>query len=112
MYSGYDDGDCCACTCVSTEDFTCGDDEHGGYACLDPNAPCDDDDYTVGESSPYSLSEYTTDYDCATGWFSDAICDTENNNADCGKSVFGDEYQVDYGKSSILALAVQSLCLD
>ncbi|CAN0432107.1 unnamed protein product, partial [Scytosiphon promiscuus] len=43
----YDGGDCCECTCVSTEEFTCGDEEFGGFACLDPSAPCvDDDDFT------------------------------------------------------------------
>ncbi|CAN0572604.1 unnamed protein product, partial [Laminaria digitata] len=32
----YDGGDCCECTCVSTEQFQCG--EYGGFECLDPSA--------------------------------------------------------------------------
>ncbi|CAN0077813.1 unnamed protein product, partial [Scytosiphon promiscuus] len=35
----YDGGDCCSCTCESAE-HTCGPD----YACVDPEAPCVDDD--------------------------------------------------------------------
>ncbi|CAM9194446.1 unnamed protein product, partial [Laminaria digitata] len=45
--AGYDGGDCCECTCVDTDTFNCGDEEFGGFACLDPSAPCvDDDDIT------------------------------------------------------------------
>ncbi|CAM9523651.1 unnamed protein product [Scytosiphon promiscuus] len=42
---GFDSGDCCACTCESTESYTCG---GNGYACVDPDAACvDDDDITI-----------------------------------------------------------------
>ena len=45
QYSGYDGGDCCECTCVGSE-LQCG--QYGQYACIDPAAPCvDDDDITV-----------------------------------------------------------------
>ena len=43
--SGYDGGDCCECSCVSTEDYICGDDANGGFDCLDPSSlSCLDDD--------------------------------------------------------------------
>lgn len=46
--SDYDGGDCCECTCVSTESHICGDEDNGGFACVDPSAPCvDDDDVTT-----------------------------------------------------------------
>ncbi|CAN0542762.1 unnamed protein product, partial [Scytosiphon promiscuus] len=35
--AGFDGGDCCECTCVSTNSFTCGDDFNGGFECLDPS---------------------------------------------------------------------------
>ena len=37
-FSGYDGGDCCGCTCVSTPDATCG--ENGGFDCVDPDSSC------------------------------------------------------------------------
>ena len=43
---GYDGGDCCSCTCdESTSPFnSC----NSGFACIDPRAPCvDDDDITI-----------------------------------------------------------------
>ncbi len=42
---GYDGGDCCECTCEGDgdDDYTCSD-----FACIDPEAPCvDDDDITA-----------------------------------------------------------------
>ncbi|CAM9833917.1 unnamed protein product, partial [Ectocarpus sp. 12 AP-2014] len=37
----YDGGDCCECTCEGNED----DDWHcRSFACIDPDAPCVDDD--------------------------------------------------------------------
>lgn len=45
---GYDSGDCCSCTCVDTDDYTCG--ENGDFQCIDPAAPCvDDDDITADQ---------------------------------------------------------------
>ena len=38
LFSGYDGGDCCECTCVSTSEYSCGD--HDGYDCIDPSSPC------------------------------------------------------------------------
>ena len=84
MYTDYDEGDCCECTCVSTDSFTCGDDSHGGYECQDPSAPCLDDDST--STTPYSDSEFTSTNECATGWFSDGLCDDINNKDECGTS--------------------------
>ncbi|CAM9833718.1 unnamed protein product, partial [Hapterophycus canaliculatus] len=47
----YDDGDCCECTCIpddSKEDDYYGCGQNNGFACIDPDAPCvDDDDITV-----------------------------------------------------------------
>ncbi len=42
----YDGGDCCSCTCEDTPNQECG--QSGGFACIDPQATCvDDDDITV-----------------------------------------------------------------
>lgn len=51
LSQGYDGGDCCECTCVAPEnswndDGACS--HNAGFACIDPEAPCvDDDDITV-----------------------------------------------------------------
>ncbi|CAN0475167.1 unnamed protein product, partial [Scytosiphon promiscuus] len=34
---GYDGGDCCECTCVSTTSHDCGD---AGFTCVDPTSGC------------------------------------------------------------------------
>lgn len=84
ILSGYDGGDCCECTCESGTLFACGD---GGYACINPRAPCvDDDDYTPVDSDDESLG-YTTTFFCETGYISDGDCDAINNKADCGTLV-------------------------
>lgn len=87
---GYDGGDCCECTCVDTEMYTCGD--YGGFACLDPSASCVDDDdvtalpgYYSGESSDPKAS---TGLSCYLAWLSDGDCDLRNNKKDCGELVF------------------------
>ena len=82
MTSGYDGGDCCACTCESTVDYTCGDPDTGGYACIDPSADCVDDDDV--ESTTYTDPEYTEEFACNNGWLSDGLCDSINNKEDCG----------------------------
>ncbi|CAN0440595.1 unnamed protein product, partial [Pylaiella littoralis] len=68
---GYDGGDCCSCTCVDTEYYTCG---NNGFACIDPEATCvDDDDITV------EMIE-----NC--GWvygIGNGYCDQDNNKAEC-----------------------------
>lgn len=74
--SEFDGGDCCECTCVSTEEFTCG--ENGGYACVDPSAACvDDDDATTLPSFGVS---------CVDFFIADGDCDDQNNFAECGAS--------------------------
>lgn len=84
---GYDGGDCCQCTCVSTEDYLCGDDHHGGYACLDPNAPCvDDDDITTLPEFVYGAYSDSSGDPCYTFAISDGDCDPTNNNEECGTS--------------------------
>lgn len=80
MAPGYDGGDCCECTCVSTEAFTCGDE---AFACVDPSASCvdDEDDATSLESDaegPTSL--------CLAGNVSNGVCDPDNNNVECGEA--------------------------
>ena len=86
--SGYDGGDCCQCTCVSTEDYTCGDDHHGGYACLDPSAPCvDDDDITTLPEFNYGTYSRSSTKACYTFAMSDGDCDPTNNNEECGASI-------------------------
>ncbi|CAM9387680.1 unnamed protein product, partial [Hapterophycus canaliculatus] len=69
---GFDSGDCCACTCVSTENYTCG---GNGYACVDPDAACvDDDDVTI------SVIENCA-YPAGIG---NGYCDEGNNKEECG----------------------------
>eukprot|EP00903_Cladosiphon_okamuranus_P014053 g13063.t1 len=67
----FDGGDCCECTCVSDDHFWgC----NNGFACIDPNAECvDDDDITANliENCGY-----------VTG-FGDGRCDTVNNSEEC-----------------------------
>ncbi|CAN0376865.1 unnamed protein product [Pylaiella littoralis] len=68
---GYDSGDCCSCTCVDTEYYTCG---GSGFACIDPNATCmDDDDITVDmlENCGWALG------------IGNGYCDQDNNKAEC-----------------------------
>ena len=94
--SGYDGGDCCQCTCVSNRDILCG--EAFGFACLDPSAPCvDDDDVTAlpEDDTPstytysYTTSGFTSTFSCATSFLSDGDCDSINNKKDCGGSGSG-----------------------
>ncbi|CAM9555644.1 unnamed protein product, partial [Hapterophycus canaliculatus] len=67
---GYDGGDCCACTCESAE-FSCGD-----FACVDPDAPCvDDDDITIAVAENCGSPS-----DIGNG-----VCEQYNNKAECGK---------------------------
>eukprot|EP00903_Cladosiphon_okamuranus_P014617 g13555.t1 len=67
---GYDSGDCCSCTCVDTTEYICG---STGFQCVDPDAPCvDDDDVTV------ERLENCDNYSIGNGY-----CDSENNNALC-----------------------------
>lgn len=80
---GYDGGDCCPCTCVSTTEFDCG---IAGFCCDDPSAACvDDDDSTLIHSDDatavgsYSFSE------CITSFIGDGECDADNNNSACGE---------------------------
>ncbi|CAM9449894.1 unnamed protein product, partial [Ectocarpus sp. 12 AP-2014] len=73
---GYDGGDCCECTCVNPQadnDFYCSK-TGSGFACIDPDAPCvDDDDITV------DMVE-----NCNVRALGDGYCDQENNNEICG----------------------------
>eukprot|EP00903_Cladosiphon_okamuranus_P005791 g5738.t1 len=72
----YDGGDCCSCTCdpgSSDDDYRCG--QYSDFACIDPAAPCvDDDDITVDivENCDYPAG-------IGNGW-----CDMGNNNEGCG----------------------------
>lgn len=74
----YDGGDCCECTCDpanarSLRDFAC--DQFVGFACIDPNAACvDDDDITVDMLGL-----------CAVLLIGDGECDDYNNKPECGK---------------------------
>lgn len=84
--SGYDGGDCCQCTCVDTEEYTCGDHGHGGYACLDPSASCvDDDDITVLPEIEYVTYTGRTSSVCFDNVIGDGDCDPANNNEACGE---------------------------
>ena len=70
--------------------FDCAD---NGFACVDPSASCVDDDDFYATDPEYTTDSYTTDpeytsvHNCNTGWFSDGLCDTINNNEECGTSM-------------------------
>lgn len=57
---GYDDGDCCECTCEDDR-FPCQDSNFAN--CIDPGAPCSEDKCVLA---------------------GDSICDEANNNEECG----------------------------
>ncbi|CAM9194521.1 unnamed protein product, partial [Laminaria digitata] len=87
---GYDGGDCCACTCVSSIEFTCGDEDNGGFACIDSSAPCvDDDDFTMTQDDFYmgyddDFSASFTFEPCMVEFIGDGDCDSSNNSEECG----------------------------
>ncbi|CAN0158392.1 unnamed protein product, partial [Ectocarpus sp. 6 AP-2014] len=87
---GYDGGDCCECTCEGDDDdYKC-----MQFSCIDPNAPCvDDDDITV---DMFDNCGYVSGI--GDGW-----CDSNNNKEACGydggdccsctcESVWDDDY--------------------
>lgn len=85
--SGYDGGDCCSCTCVDTVHYRCGSEHHGGFACLDPGAPCvDDDDVTALPHAEYTSYSGRPSSLCFESGISDGDCDPSNNNEDCRES--------------------------
>lgn len=74
VLSAYDGGDCCSCTCVPTTDNAC----KLGFACVDPEAACMNDD------------DITVDMFDNCGWvlsIGNGYCDQDNNNAECGTYV-------------------------
>ena len=82
LHSGYDGGDCCECTCVSTDAFTCGDIDLGGFSCVDPSAPCaKDDDLKPSIDEPEGTMSPSPCRDDVSG---DGDCNAANNNAECG----------------------------
>lgn len=70
LLAGYDGGDCCVCTCQDGPDYECGD---LGFSCIDPDAPCVDDE--DGSSTVIIYHDYSSDttvgrfYDDATVGF-------------------------------------------
>ncbi|CAM9919789.1 unnamed protein product, partial [Ectocarpus sp. 6 AP-2014] len=76
----YDGGDCCSCTCQVPDDGS-GDDgsrcgESAVFACIDPDAPCvNDDDITVDIWA--TCGGYLN-------FLADGDCDELNNNEECG----------------------------
>lgn len=65
---GYDGGDCCSCTCVDSDEHSCGD---SVFNCLYPG--CDD--------ATASSTEETT---CVEEELGDGGCDSSQNSAFCG----------------------------
>ncbi|CAM9310619.1 unnamed protein product, partial [Ectocarpus fasciculatus] len=66
---GYDRGDCCSCTCVD-QAYECG---SNGFACIDPNAECMDDDHVTVDMTE----------NCDSRDIGDGYCDPENNTQEC-----------------------------
>lgn len=67
----------CACTSQATADRTCG---PTGFMCIDPEAPCIDDDF------------FTVDMleNCFPLSIGNGYCDLDNNNEECGKSLLSE----------------------
>eukprot|EP00752_Nemacystus_decipiens_P007571 g6764.t1 len=63
---GYDGGDCCSCTCLSSDEHSCAE---SVFDCLYPS--CDD----------AILVEEAT---CVEEWLGDGYCDSSQNSASCG----------------------------
>lgn len=83
---GFDGGDCCECTCVSTGDNNCGD-VGSGFFCLDPEADqnCGETaSPTMGPTTNPATSSAQTDCEGYPPYMEDGYCDEENNNAGCG----------------------------
>eukprot|EP00752_Nemacystus_decipiens_P007555 g6749.t1 len=64
---GYDGGDCCSCTCLSSDEHSCADNV---FNCLYPG--CDD--------APTLIEEAT----CVEEWLGDGGCDSSQSGASCG----------------------------
>ncbi|CAN0344666.1 unnamed protein product [Pylaiella littoralis] len=70
---GYDGGDCCKCTCVdipgtgTSPDTICG--QYSGFACIDPEAYCVDDDDVI-------VADINVVFPDLVG---DGFCDESNN---------------------------------
>lgn len=77
VFEGYDGGDCCICTCSALQgddDYACSEDA-SDYACIDPAAPCvDDDDITI------EIVE-----NCFPGSIGNGYCNHYNNKPECGE---------------------------
>ncbi|CAM9428395.1 unnamed protein product [Laminaria digitata] len=87
---GYDGGDCCACTCVSSDetDNKCG----GNYNCIDPDATCVNDDDGDGGTLVEDDDTNTATDDIATDDTNDGdsipVEDTEMNESDAASGLF------------------------
>ena len=56
LASDYDGGDCCECTCVSTEAYTCGAEGLRPFDCIDPSVDCDEDLVEAGTKTTITVS--------------------------------------------------------
>lgn len=91
--------------------YTCGD--YGGFACLDPSAPCvDDDDVTLlpGYDDESLDPNASTASSCYRDWFSDGDCDLRNNNKDCGESIF--VWRFGYIPTTVIRINFISCCFN
>ena len=66
--------------------------DNGGFACLDPSAPCVDDDDFIPDDDFYfddedELSGSFAFEPCLDDFIGDGDCDPTNNNEGCGGSV-------------------------
>ncbi|CAN0191986.1 unnamed protein product [Scytosiphon promiscuus] len=84
---GYDGGDCCACTCTDNPGtgYQCGE---YGYACIDPDAPCVNDD----DATTLDYSESLTSDDSLP---SEPITDDSSRSSDDSAEADDDERSVD-----------------
>ena len=98
---GYDGGDCCECTCVSTGPLSCG---LNGFDCVDPSASCSDGYVEAGTKTTVGVS--ANGYDmrpglaggdvgcqidgCAPALTRDGISDDSESRWSCSQSIVPD----------------------
>eukprot|EP00752_Nemacystus_decipiens_P018357 g16468.t1 len=73
----YDGGDCCSCTCIygidgPYSDYACGGDDHYGFDCQDPDAPCFGEEKTLDLDDDHVEYYYSTTKDDGTSTGDDA----------------------------------------
>ena len=82
---------------MDTDNFICGAENHGGFACLDPSAPCvDDDDFTGTDdiTEEFSDTEEEEEDDTTEDTFTDTEEEQDDATDDVPDSGEGDDITI------------------